>query len=220
MTRPTQSFVAVLAGLIALSIACADASRAGELDIYESSAGPGLVRSIAGPVTNALIDIDYAPITAEGGKLYGMSELEIQATGNLVLSPTGFTCQATSCLYSPLPFVSGQSIRVTAGNDLAGEIASAANLLRIGVTGSTGHIVLARGEYLDGTGNAATVGAVRNVDVTLLVTVPEIELAAGLAATCGLLAGLGGRRRAACATRARASVRSERGPGARAPRGR
>lgn len=195
MTRPKQSLVAFLAGLVALSVCSADSSRAGNLEIYESSVGPGLVRSISGPVTNALIDLDYAPISAEGGKLYGMSEVEIQATGNLVLSPTGFTCQATACLYSPSPFVSGTLIRVTAGNDLAGEIASAANLLRIGVTGSTGYIVLVRGEYLDGTGNAATVGAVRTVDVTPLVTVPEVGLVAGLAATCGLLAGLGGRRR-------------------------
>jgi len=195
MTRPTQSLVAVVAGLVGLSVASADSSRAGTLEIYESSVGQGLVRSISGPVTNALIDLDYAPISAEGGKLYGLSEIEIQATGNLVLTPTGFTCQATGCLYSPTPFVSGKKIRITAGNDLAGEIASAANLMRIGVTGSTGHIVLARGEYVDGTGNAASVGAIRNVDVTLLVTVPEVELAAGLAATCGLLAVLGRRRR-------------------------
>lgn len=195
MIRSMQSLVAALAGLVALSILSADSSRAGNLEFYESSVGQGLVRSISGPVTNALIDLDYAPITAEGGRLYGMSEVEIQATGNLVLSPTGFTCQASACLSAPMPFVSGKSIRVTAGNDLAGEIASAADLLRIGVTGNTGHIVLARGEYLDGTGNATTVGAIRNVDVTLLVTVPEVELAVGLAATCGLLAGLGGRRR-------------------------
>ena len=49
-----------------------------------------------------------------------MSELEIETTGNLVLTPVGFTCQAMSCLYSPLPFVTGKRIRVTAGNDLVG----------------------------------------------------------------------------------------------------
>lgn len=161
--------------------------RAGELAVYESSVGSGLTRTISGPVTNALIDLDYAPISAEGGKLYGMSELEIEATGNLVLTPTGFACQATSCLYSPLPFAAGRRIRVTAGNDLVGETAAAANLLTIGVTGSAGHVVLVRGEYLDATGTASSVGSVQNIDVAVLVTVPEPDVATGLLAAIGLL---------------------------------
>lgn len=185
MTRPSRTLLAVLACMIGIA---ADASRAGTLSIYESSVGQGQVRAIAGPVTNALIDLDYAPATAEGGKLYGVSEVEIEATGNLVLSPTGFACQATSCLYSPQPFVAGKRIRVTAGNDLAGTTAAAANFLRIGVTGSTGHIVLVRGEYLDGTGTAGSIGAIQALDAAPLVTVPELGGAGGLAAGCGLLA--------------------------------
>ena len=185
MTRPSRALLAVLASMIGIA---ADASRAGTLRIYESSVGQGQVRSIPGPVTNALIDLDYAPASAEGGKLYGVSEVEIEATGNLVLSPTGFACQATSCLYSPQPFVAGKRIRVTAGNDLAGETAAAANLLRIGVTGSTGHIVLVRGEYLDGTGPAGSVGTLRTLDAAPLVTVPELAGTPGLAAGCGMLA--------------------------------
>ena len=195
MNRPKQSLVAVLAGLVTVSAFFADSSRAGSLEIWESSVGMGLVRSISGPVTNAVIDLDYAPITAEGGKLYGLSEVEIQATGNLVLSPTGFTCEATACLFSPSPFVSGKKLRVTAGNDLTGEIASTANLLRVGVTGSTGHIVIVRGEYLDGTGISASVGTVRSVDAAPLVTVPEVERIPGLVAACTLVAALGRRRR-------------------------
>ncbi len=185
MTRPSRALLAVLACMICIA---ADPSRANTLRIYESSVGQGQVRLIPGPVTNALIDLDYAPASAEGGKLYGVSEVEIEATGNLVLSPTGFACQAISCLYTPQPFVAGKRIRVTAGNDLAGETVAAANFLRIGVTGSTGHIVLVRGEYLDGTGAAGSVGATRTLDAAPLVTVPELEGAAGLAAGCGLLA--------------------------------
>ena len=147
MTRPSHPLLAAVACLAGLA---AGASQAGNLAIYEASVGRGGLRSIAGPVSNALIDLDYAPATAEGGKLYGVSEVEIEATGNLVLSPTGFACQAASCLYAPLPFVAGKRIRVTAGNDLAGETTAASNFLTIGVTGSTGHIVLVRGEYIDG----------------------------------------------------------------------
>ncbi len=191
MTRPSQTLLAALACLAGLA---AGASQAGDLDIYEASVGRGVVRSIAGPVTNALVDLDYAPATAEGGKLYGVSEVEIEATGNLVLSPSGFACLASSCLYSPLPFVAGKRIRVTAGNDLAGETAAASNFLTIGVTGSTGHIVLVRGEYIDGTGAAGKVGAIRTVDATPLVTVPEQGLAVGIAFASGLLA-LGSRRK-------------------------
>ena len=54
--------------------------------------------------------------------------------------------------------MTGNRIRITGGNDLVGETASVANLLRIGLTGSTGHVVLTRGEYLDGTGTAGGVG--------------------------------------------------------------
>ncbi len=184
---PLRGLLFVLVAGVGLG-AGARATQAGTLEIHESSVSIGQVRTIAGQVTNTLIDLDYAPSTAEGGKLFGMSELEIQTTGNLVLTPVGFTCQAMSCLYSPQPFVSGKRIRVTAGNDLAGETASAANLLTIGVTGSIGHIVITGGEYIDGTGTAGSVGSVRVPDVTILVTVPEPELAAGLAGACALLA--------------------------------
>jgi hypothetical protein len=184
----------------ALGLACtlgllaAGAASAGALRVYEATAGAGRVRVIVGAVTNALVDIDYAPVSAEGGKLYGVSELEIEATGNLVLSPTGFACQAVPCLFSPSPFVTGKRIRVTAGNDLTGSTAATANLLTIGLTGSTGFVVLTRGEYLDGTGPGASVGTVRTPDVTVLVSVPEPGVAVALASGCGLLA-LAQRRR-------------------------
>jgi len=177
---PLAVFLAVALG--------AGPGRAGTLVLHEASVAPGLARIIPGAVTNALVDVDYRPATAEGGKLYGMSELEIEATGNLVLTPTGFACQAASCLFSPSPFATGKRIRLTAGNDLTGETAALANLLTIGVTGSVGHVVVVRGAYVDGTGAGGTVGAVQSARVTLLVSVPEPALAPGLAAACGLLA--------------------------------
>lgn len=213
--------------VIALALASsfgAAASRAGELAIYEASVGSGQVRVLAGPVTNASLDLDYAPASAEGGKLYGMSEIEIEATGDLVLTPTGFSCQATSCLYSPLPFTTGRQIRLTAGNDLAGETAPSANLLTIGVSGSSGLVVLTRGEYIDATGTAGAVGEIRSVDVTILASVPEPAQGAGLAAALAFLAGIAGRRvrRASAAPlrRASTSARSESAPASRAPRAR
>jgi hypothetical protein len=179
----------VRAMLVVVScLAAAARAQAGTLEIFEASVGIGQVRAISEPVTNALNDVDYAPATAEGGKLFGMSELEIEVTGNLVLTPVGFTCQAVSCLYSPLPFVAGRKIQITAGNDLMGETASTTNLFRFGLTGSSGYVVATRGEYLDGTGPGGSVGAVQTIDVTILVTVPEAELAPGLAAACALLA--------------------------------
>lgn len=185
----------VLVGIAALLGAAPRAGRAGDLQIYEGSVGPGNVRAVPGPVTNLLLDVDYAPASAEGGRLFGLSELEIEATGNLALTPTGFVCQAISCLYTPLPFATGNRIRLTGGNDLAGESAVAANLLTIGVTGSAGYVVVSGGEYLDGTGAAGGVGTVRTADVSILLTVPEPGLAAGLAAPCALLAVVGRRRK-------------------------
>lgn len=211
--------VRILLALVAVAAGFGAAPRAGraeQLEVYEASVGPGNVRTIAGPVTNALLDVDYAPATAEGGRLFGLSELEIEATGNLVLTPTGFACQATSCLYAPLPLVTGKRIRVTAGNDLVGETAAAANLLTIGVTGSAGHVVVTGGGYLDGTGTTGGVGTVRAAEVVVLLTVPEPALATGLAATCALL-GLAARSRLRTAS---ASARSGRAPGGRAPRAR
>lgn len=205
-------FFASLFAFLVGAGAGAGAASAGTLRIYEATVGAGRTRVIVGGVVNALVDVDYAPVSAEGGKLYGVSELEIEATGNLVLTPTGFACQAVPCLFSPSPFVTGKRIRVTAGNDLVGSTATTTNLLTIGLTGSSGYVVVTRGEYVDGTGPGATVGAVRSPDVTVLVSVPEPGLLPGLAA-----AGLG---LLALATRARASARSGSAPASRAPRGR
>jgi hypothetical protein len=185
----TPNMIRTLAAASVLLLASqAIPARAGTLEIYEASVGPGQMRTLTGPVTNALVDLDYAPISAEGGKLYGMSEVEIQATGNLILSPTGFACQASGCLYSPSPFVAGKKIRVTAGNDLAGESTASANLLTIGVTGSSGYVVLVRGEYLDATATGAQVGSARTLDAAPLVTVPEPDPTLVVATACLLIA--------------------------------
>lgn len=171
-------------------------AQAGSLRFFEASVGQSAVRTLAGPVSDLLVDVDYAPLTAEGGKLYGISEIEVHATGNLVLTPTGFACQVTSCLFSPSPFAGGRFLRLTGGNDLAGETAAAANLLTIGVTGSAGYIVVVRGEYLDGTGAGSAVGAARTPDPTILVAVPEPGTVAARTAPLALLAALATRRNA------------------------
>ena len=88
---------------------------AGTLEIYESSASPGVPRIIASPVTDELLDFDYQPTTAEGNGLYGLSEIRFATTGDLAFTSAGFWCPAVSCLYAPLPFNGGTEIVVTAG---------------------------------------------------------------------------------------------------------
>lgn len=183
---------AALALLVALTAANA---QAGSLRFFEASVGQGVVRSLAGPVTNTLVDIDYAPVTAEGGKLYGLSEVEVHATGDLVLTSTGFACQVSPCLFWPSPFLGGKLLRLTATNDLVGETAAAASLLTVGVTGSVGYVVVVRGDYLDATGPAAGVGAIQTIDTTILVQVPEPVVAPAWVASLCLLGALGRARR-------------------------
>lgn len=175
-------------------IGAAGTAAAGNLRIYEVLAPSQQTRTLAGPLTNFLIDVDYAPNSAEGAKLYGMSEVQIETTGNLVLTPTGFACQAVPCLYSPNPFVAGKKVRLTAGNDLAGETTATANFFTIGLTGSVGHVLVSRGEYIDGTRPGSAAGAIQSLDAKVLVTVPEPTAAIGLAAACALLVGAHRRR--------------------------
>ncbi len=171
----------------------AQAAGAQGLSIFEASVGPtpGLSRSLPAPANDVLIDIDYEPFTGEGGGFYGVSELRIVATGDVMLTNVGFACQTFGCLFSPSPFVSGQSLTLTGADDLGGEFGSATDLLTISVSGNEGHVILAGGEYLDATDPGMCVGTIRKLSPKTLVTVPEPDLALGLGIGSLVLMGAG-----------------------------
>jgi hypothetical protein len=181
------------AGLIALLCLVAWTSRAGDLDFFEGSVGAGAERWIASPASDVLLDIDYGPASAEGGGLYGFSEIRIVSTGDVTLTPTGFWCDVTACLHHPLPFVGGTELLMTGGDDLLGEVASSLGLLSISVSGTNGLVVVLGGEYLDSTGPSNEPGAIQVVDPAVIARVPEPGFSLGLGLAC---LGLVGARRA------------------------
>lgn len=184
-----------IAGLVAsLLLALASPATAGDLEIFEASVGPGGTRMIATPANDVLLDIDYGPSSAEGGRLFGLSELRIYATGDLAFTTAGFSCNIVACLHYPLPFVAGTSLIVTGGEDLLGELSTTLDLLRISVSGSNGNVVAVGGAYVDSTGPAGTPGQVQAIDTQILARVPEPGFGIGsLVGVLGLLA-LHGRR--------------------------
>ncbi len=189
-----RPFVRTLLAAVLVLFASGPTAWAGDLDIFEASVGPGGTRAIGAPATDVPLDIDYSPQSAEGGGLFGFSQMQIVTTGDVTLTTSGFLCAAASCLYYPLPFSSGNSILITAGDDLNGEVAATHDLMTISVSGSNGFIVLLDGNYLDATGTAGAPGAVQTVDSTTLAVVPEPGVALGLTMG-GLTLSAVGRRR-------------------------
>jgi hypothetical protein len=176
-------------------------SQAGSLVFYASAAGPGSPLQIQSPASEELIDLDYSPASAEGNGFYGFSEVLIVATGDVNLSSTGFVCQSFGCLSAPSNFVGGPSIVVSAADNLAGEFTNNQDLMTLSVNGSQGHVVLVSGEYLDATGLGPDIGAIQQIELTILATVPEPRLGLALAAGGLLLGAVGSRlnrRRQGC----------------------
>jgi len=179
-------------------------SHAGDLVFFESSAGPGTPIAITSPANDVMIDIDYAPATAEGGGLYGFSEVMIVATGDLRLTTSSFSCQTFGCLWTPNPFVGGSSIMLSGADNLTGEFSGPQDLLTVSVSGNLGYIALLRGEYLDATGFAQNIGTIQTLSPVILASVPEPSLGIALAAGCLCLAS---RSRGSRRTRVRAPTR-------------
>ena len=169
-------------------------AQASDLVFFEASVGPGAIRAISQPASAVLLDIDYAPASAEGGGLFGFSEAHIITTGDVTLTTSGFSCSVYSCLHYPLPFEDGTSILVTGGDDLSGEIAAELDLMTISTSGTNGYVVLIAGKYLDATGPLSAPGAVQNLEPTILAAVPEPHVGLGLAIG-GLFLFTTGRRR-------------------------
>ncbi|GEM_PF-3293390 len=179
-----------LPAMLLAALALASPARAGGLDFWESSSSPGVPRALASPANDVPLDIDYAPTTAEGGGLYGISEVLVYATGDLTLSATGFACQTFGCLYTPFPFSGGSWLLASGADNLPGEFASSQDLLTISVTGTTGYVAVVSGRYLDATGVLQSLGTIQDIDPHIIAEVPEpgFPAALGLGALGGAAA--------------------------------
>lgn len=186
--------------LIAVSIfiAIASPSQGGTLIFHEVSTTPGLTMLLPSPAADVFIDVDVRPQTAEGGGFYGFSEIQILATGDLVITNTGFGCQATSCLFAPSPFINGSSVTATGGDDLGGSFAASEDVLTFSVTGTNGYVVISSGEYIDATGPSGDPGDPQTVMSLPLVQVPEPSPLSLLLPGIAALAALTVRRKTAC----------------------
>ena len=171
-----------------VTLATGTSASAGSLDLYESSVSPGAVRVVATPASAEMVDVHYDAPSAEGGGLFGLSEIAFYATGDVSFDAAGFSCQLSGCMVNPEVFASGQTFTVTGGDDLNGSFLALSDLVTFRVSGTNGYVVIAAGEYLDATGAAASIGAVQTVDPTILVRVPEPGFGVGVA---GGLAALG-----------------------------
>ena len=169
-------------------------SRAGDLVFYESASGPGTPKVLTPPASNAVLDLDYAPDTAEGGGLYGFSELTIIATGDLTLTSAGLSCQTYGCLYAPSPFTGGSTLTLSGADQLTGEFSSSQDLLTLSVSGSLGYVVIVHGHYVDASGPGQTLGAIQETTPTIIAVVPEPGFGMTLLAATLALASSAGRR--------------------------
>jgi len=194
--RPSNTKNALpLFALFAALITFAGPAAASDLDVWEATSLPGVPRLIVSPATDAAIDVDYSPSSAEGGGIYGMSEVEIAVTGDLTINATGFSCQAFGCLWSPFPFTAGRSVIVSGADNLTGEFTSNQDLLELTISGSLGHVVVVTGRYLDAAGIAQSIGNIQDIDVAVLATVPEPNLGLTLGMGAALLSTLKRARR-------------------------
>lgn len=188
----------LLGALLGALLVAMDASvaRADDLAIWESGSSPGVPLALAPPVVDFVMDIDYSPTSAEGGGLYGMSEVFLAATGDLTFSSGGFSCEIFGCLYSPMPFGGGTALRLSGADDLVGQFAATQDLLTVSVSGTFGYVAIVSGRYLDATGVIQSLGTVRDIEPTIIARVPEPGFAVALAVGALGVAGAS-RRRAA-----------------------
>jgi hypothetical protein len=77
----------------------------------------------------------------------------------------------------------------TAGDDLGGDFSANGEVLTFSLSGTTGFLVIAGGEYIDATGPGGDPGDPQKVTVAPFVRVPEPSLLAMLAPGCLSLAG-------------------------------
>lgn len=172
--------ILILASSAQLSLAGASGvASAGTLGIYESSGSSGSFLVIPGEASSVLIDVEYDPLSAEGGGLFGLSEVAFFTTGDVVFDMSGFTCLLANCMVAPELFVGGNFFRVTGGDDLNGAFSVGVNLLTVRISGNSGYVGVARGAYLDATDPGPAIGDVQAINLKLLARVPEPTVALG-----------------------------------------
>jgi hypothetical protein len=154
----------------ALALAVPSASWAGTLQFYESSAGQGNTFTQAGPVSGLGLDLIYDADTAEnlgaflpGIGLFGFSELQIIATGDLVMD--SFNCVAANCVNNPAAKTLGIS-----GGDVANGEGGIQGLGLLTISGTQGTIEIIAGagigNYLDGNFGQQTVNPFVLAEIT------------------------------------------------------
>lgn len=171
----------LIATLVLAALGAPGPSVAGTLQLHLKSVSPGSVVVVSEPVSAYLLDVEYDADSAEGGAVYGLSQVRLHATGDLTFDAVGFTCSLATCIASPEVFVQTTTFEVTGGDDLNGESTPNRSLISVRVSGSSGYVVVEGGEYLDGTGAGGSIGAIQQVDVAEFLRVPEPGLALGLA---------------------------------------
>jgi hypothetical protein len=144
----TRLVVLLIVGsaVMALALTAPATGHAGSLCICEASVGCGNVRHIPSPAIGVVLDIDYDPRTAEYGVIYGMGEVLIEVTGELVID--AFACELTACT----PAFGGPgstSLQVTGGDALVG-IPGLGDLGLLTISGPVGYVNVVSGRYFDG----------------------------------------------------------------------
>lgn len=181
--------LALAASLLTAFLGAPERAAATTLEIYPAAAGVGNTLFEPGPLSDFQLDVDYDASTAEGGTLFGFTEVLFRTTGDLVFTST-FSCDAAGCLHAPMP-VMGTEVRITGGDGINGEV-GVFDLATFGITGTFGSVEVAGGigggsylvDLFDDDGVPDSVEMLSQA--TLLTVVPEpasgLLMAGGLAA--------------------------------------
>ncbi len=146
--------------------------------IYDLSHASG---PIPAPAWRVPIDLDFLPITGEGGGIYGMSEVTLVATGDLLFDSSDFECPLVDCLYSPQEIGGGKAIRFTGGEDLQGDFAVIRDLATVHVSGLEGYVLLSGGHFVDASGEGGSPGRALPIPPRIVAVVPEPRVGVALA---------------------------------------
>ena len=154
--------------------------------IFENSDGlgsPGSTRSIPPPATDVLITIDFDASTTPDGAIFSLTDVQIDATGDLTFDTSSFTPTFPAGILGPV--FSGSTSFAFSTNTAVPALASG-GLFTIEISGTAGTIELASGD-------SNSLSGVTPLVPFTLVTVPEPGTLALL--SLGLLAGVSVLRR-------------------------
>lgn len=169
-------------------------ARSGTLEVYERTLGPGATLVFSAPASQIVLDIDMDPISGEGGGIYGISELGILATGDLIINSIVTSCQLASCIVAPESFAGGTQLHLTGIDNTVGDFNTTSTIISVSFSGSNGYIVVGGGEYLDATATGQTIGNIQKTDIVPIASVPEPSSPSAILLACLMLSALGRHR--------------------------